>query len=118
MEITSVCISLCCLCDNYEKILIAINPIIPHFSNECLQLLDSKKKDWPNYDENELIENTAKIVIQINGKKRGLFEVNKDITEEKLFEIINNDETITKHFNGKVVVKKIYVKGKLMNIII
>ena len=106
------------LFENYEKILIAINPIIPHFSNECLQLLDSKKKDWPNYDENELIENTAKIVIQINGKKRGLFEVNKDITEEKLFEIINNDETITKYFNGKVVVKKIYVKGKLMNIII
>ena len=106
------------LFENYEKILIAINPIIPHFSNECLQLLDSKKKDWPNYDEDELIEKTAKIVIQINGKKRGLFEVNKDITEEKLFEIINNDETITKYFNGKVVVKKIYVKGKLMNIII
>ena len=103
---------------NYEKILIAITPIIPHFSNECLQLLNSKKMDWPKYDENELIENTVKIVIQINGKKRGLIETNKDITEEKLLEIINNDETITKHFSGKVIKKKIYIKDKLMNIII
>jgi len=103
---------------NYEKILIAITPIIPHFSNECLQLLNSKEMNWPKYDENELIENTVKIVVQINGKKRGLIETNKDITEEKLFEIINNDETITKHFGGKVVGKKIYIKNKLMNIII
>ena len=51
-------------------------------------------------------------------KKRGLIETNKDITEEKLFEIINNDETITKHFSGKVIKKKIYIKDKLMNIII
>jgi len=106
------------LYENYEKILIAITPIIPHFSNECLQLLNSKKMDWPKYDENELIENTVKIVIQINGKKRGLIETNKDITEEKLLKIINNDETITKHFSGKVIKKKIYIKDKLMNIII
>ena len=103
---------------NYEKILIAITPIIPHFSNECLELLNSKKMDWPKYDENELIEKIVKIVIQINGKKRGLIETNKDITEEKLFEIINNDETITKHFGGKNVEKKIYIKNKLMNLII
>ena len=74
--------------------------------------------DWPKYDENELIEKIVKIVIQINGKKRGLIETNKEITEEKLFEIINNDETITKHFGGKNVEKKIYIKNKLMNLII
>ena len=63
-------------------------------------------------------EDTVKIVIQINGKKRGLIETNKDISEEKLFEIINNDETITKYFNEKNVKRKIYIKDKLMNIII
>ena len=106
------------LYENYEKILIAITPIIPHFSNECLQLLNSKKIDWPKYDENELIENTVKIVIQINGKKRGLLETSKNISEEKLFEIINNNETITKYFNQKSVKKKIYIKDKLINLII
>ena len=106
------------LYENYEKILIAITPVVPHFSSECLQLLNSKEKRWPKYDENELQENTVKIVIQINGKKRGLIETNKDISEEKLFEIINNDETITKYFDEKNVKRKIYIKDKLMNIII
>ena len=45
------------LINNFEKILIAINPIIPHFSNECMHLLKSKKMSWPKYDENQLIEN-------------------------------------------------------------
>ena len=106
------------LYENYEKILIAITPVVPHFSNECLQLLNSKEKRWPKYDENELQENTVKIVIQINGKKRGLIETNKEISEEKLFEIISNDETITKYFDEKNVKRKIYIKDKLMNIII
>ena len=106
------------LYENYEKILIAITPVVPHFSNECLQLLNSKEKRWPKYDENELQENTVKIVIQINGKKRGLLETNKEISEEKLFEIISNDETITKYFDEKNVKRKIYIKDKLMNIII
>ena len=106
------------LYENYEKILIAITPVVPHFSSECLQLLNSKEKRWPKYDENELQENTVKIVIQINGKKRGLLETNKEISEEKLFEIISNDETITKYFDEKNVKRKIYIKDKLMNIII
>jgi len=106
------------LYENYEKILIAITPVVPHFSSECLQLLNSKEKRWPKYDENELQENTVKIVIQINGKKRGLIETNKEISEEKLFEIISNDETITKYFDEKNVKRKIYIKDKLMNIII
>ena len=106
------------LYENYEKILIAITPVVPHFSSECLQLLNSKEKRWPKYDENELQENTVKIVIQINGKKRGLIETKKEISEEKLFEIISNDETITKYFDEKNVKRKIYIKDKLMNIII
>ena len=106
------------LYENYEKILIAITPVVPHFSSECLQLLNSKEKRWPKYDENEQQENTVKIVIQINGKKRGLIETKKEISEEKLFEIISNDETITKYFDEKNVKRKIYIKDKLMNIII
>jgi len=105
------------LLENYEKILVAITPIIPHFSNECLQLLNSKKNDWPKYDENELKENTVKFVIQINGKKRGLIEANRDLSEEKLFKIINNDKTLSKYLIEKEIKRKIFIKDKLMNII-
>ena len=61
---------------NYQKILIAMTPIIPHFANECLELLNIKKFDWPRYDESMLKEDIVNIVIQINGKKRGLIKTN------------------------------------------
>ena len=63
-------------------------------------------------------ENTVKIVIQINGRKRGLIEANRNISEENLFEIINKDETLTKYLKYKTTKKKIYIKNKLINIII
>ena len=51
-------------------------------------------------------------------KKRGLVRTELNTTEEKLFEIIQNDETLTKYLNQKEFKKRIYIKNKLMNIII
>ena len=106
------------LINNYEKILITINPIIPHFSSECIHLLKLEKTSWPKYDENQLIENKIKIVIQINGKKRGLIETNRDISEKELTDIINNNETLKKYLDKQTFKRKIFIKNKLMNIII
>ena len=57
--------------ENYKKILIVINPIIPHLSNECLQQIESDEFDikWPKYDKKYLEEENISIVIQVNGKK-------------------------------------------------
>ena len=106
------------LISNYEKILITINPIIPHFSSECMRLLKLEKTSWPKYDENQLIENKVNIVIQINGKKRGLIETNRDISEQELTNIINNNETLRKYLDKQTFKRKIFIKNKLMNIII
>ena len=106
------------LVSNFEKILIAINPIIPHFSSECMRLLKSEEMGWPKYDENQLIEDKIKIVVQINGKKRGLIETNRDISEQELTNIINNNETLKKYLNKQTFKRKIFIKNKLMNIII
>ncbi len=103
---------------NYEKILIAMMPIIPHFSNECLALLDTKNFKWPSYDVNLLKEEKVNIVIQINGKKREIINTVSDISEESLFEIIIKNEKLNKYLNNKVIKKKIYVKNRLINIII
>ena len=65
-----------------------------------------------------LIENIIKIVIQINGKKRALIETEPNISEENLFVIINKDETLSKYLKQKEIKRKIYIKDKLMNIII
>ena len=58
------------------------------------------------------------IVIQINGKKRGLVQTKPNITEEKLFEIIKNDEKVMKYLYQKNIKRKIYINDKLLNIII
>ena len=104
--------------ENYQKILITMTPVVPHFANECLSTIQAKNLKWPEYDKSMLKEEIVNIVIQINGRKRGLIQSKPDMTEEKLFEIIKNDEKIMKYFDQKNIKKKIYIKDKLLNIII
>ncbi|MDB2652508.1 leucine--tRNA ligase [Candidatus Pelagibacter bacterium] len=107
------------LLKNYRKILICIQPIIPHLANEALEMTENKDEIiWPKYEKDLINENKAKIVIQINGKKRGLIETNKDIAEEDLMKNINLNENISKYLKNNNVKKKIFIPGKLINIII
>ena len=106
------------LIKNYKKILIIMSPVIPHFANECLHNIDSKENSWPSYDENILYEDKIKIVVQINGKKRSLLETKPGISEENVLELINNDKTLLKYLNNTNIKRKIYVKDKLINLII
>ena len=104
--------------ENYKKILITLMPVIPHFSNECLKAINTVKEIlWPSYDENQLKETSVIIVVQINGKKRGIINAKKDIEEDELSNSIYNDEKITKYFDKNKIKKKIYIKNKLINII-
>ena len=104
--------------ENYKKILIAISPIIPHFSAECLKSIKVNNEiTWPSYDERQLQKSSCLIVVQINGKKRGLINTKLNLTEEKLMQLINEDEKITKYLKGNDIKKKIYIKNKLINII-
>ena len=105
--------------ENYKKILIAINPIIPHLSTECLETIgEINELSWPSYDEKLLEENSIPIVIQINGKKRGLVNTKQNLTEQELIKLIEKDKNITKYLDGSTIKKKIYIKNKLMNIIV
>ena len=106
------------LIDNYKKILIAMMPVVPHLSSECLNLLNAKKIRWPEYDENLIKEEIANIVVQINGKKRGLIQTEPNISENDLISIISKDEKLFKYLDGKDIIKKIYIKNKLINIIL
>ena len=104
--------------ENYKKILIAMTPIIPHFANECLEKLEIKEIKWPEYDESKLKEDIINIVVQFNGKKRGLIETEANVTEKSLMEKINRNEKLIKYLRNKNISKTIYIKNKLINIII
>ena len=64
-----------------------------------------------------LKENIINIVIQINGRKRGIIESKRDINEKNLLELIFKDEKINKYIEKKEIIKKIFIPNKLMNII-
>ena len=74
--------------------------------------------NWPDYDESLLVEDFVNIVVQINGKKRGLINVKKNILEDEVLEIINKDINMEKYLKNNVIKKKIFIPNKLINIII
>ena len=105
--------------ENYRKILICFCPIIPHFSYECLKDLElSTDVKWPDFDKSVLSEEKINFVIQINGKKRAILNEKKDITETILLEKLKKDKIVNKYLNKKEIKKIIFVKNRLINILI
>ena len=104
---------------SFKKILITMMPVIPHLANECLKSLDLNKNiSWPEINEKYIVEDKIKIVIQVNGKKRNIVIVDKDIEEKDIKDLIIKQKLIEKYTNNKEINKTIYVKNRLINYII
>ena len=104
---------------NYKKILICMMPVIPHFANECLSLLEKNIQiEWPKIDESLLKDEKINFVIQINGKKRGLITTNRNISENDLIKLINDNVELKKYVENQEFKKKIFIPNKLINIIL
>ena len=106
------------LISEYSKFLISISPVLPHLSNECLSQLDINNYTWPIIDKKFLIEENISIVVQFNGKKRGIVNTKKDILEEDLVKEILNSKTFEKILKENTIKKKFYVKNRLINFLI
>ena len=103
---------------NYQKILILICPLIPHFSSECLESLNiSEKIEWPDIDESKLKSNQVNYVIQFDGKKRGNVLSKLDLNEKELLVEILKEDKLKKYLEGKKIKKSFFVKNKLINIL-
>ena len=105
------------LTENFSKILVTMIPIIPHLANECLKRINYNVFEWPEYDETLLVEDIIPYVIQVNGKKRAIIEAKRDILDEELFEIVQQNKNLKKYFSEKEIKKKIFVPNRLINII-
>ena len=109
-------------CKNYSNILITMCPVIPHFVNECLEMLDQKgyKKEftWPQIDKGLLKSDKINFVIQINGKTRGILNLAINIKEKELLDKVKEDPKIGNHLKNKEFKKTIFIPNKLINIII
>ena len=76
------------------------------------------EQEWVSYDEEKCKEDVIEIAVQVNGKLRGRVSVPADCDEETAIEKAANDERVLEFTAGKTVVKQIYVKGKLVNIVV
>ena len=107
------------LIDCYRKILIIFSPVLPHLISECLSEIGYNDKNvWPEVEEKYLEKSEISFVIQINGKKRLLINVEKDIAENNLFDMVKKEKLLDKYLNNTKIKKIIFVKNRLMNILI
>ena len=106
------------LIENYKKILILMNPFIPHFSSECLKIINEDQIKWPAVSKEDLIEEEISFVVQINGKKRAILKIKRGMIEDKVLEIIKGNQEIKKYLQEQKIKKKIFVPNRLINFII
>ena len=108
--------------EDYKKFLQILAPFAPHVTEELWQNLGEKKSihlsSWPKWDENLIKDEEVKIVIQINGKVRAEMLVEVDESEEEIKKKAQEHEAILKYINGQNINKIIYVKNRLINIVV
>ena len=106
----------------YETIVLLLSPFTPHLCEEIWNLLGHNDcvsvAQWPKYDEKYIKQDTIEIPVQVNGKLKG--KVNIDVTadEQAVKNIVLSDEKLKAIFEGKNIVKFIYVKNKIINVVI
>ena len=97
-----------------------LNPFAPHVTEEINEAMGGGMLacgEWPTYDEAKCVENEIEIVVQINGKIRAKMMVATDIEAAAAIALAKADEKIAAEIAGKNIIKELYVKGKLVNIV-
>jgi len=105
-----------------ERYAIMVAPLAPHLGEESWQLLGNtdslfESPLWFEVDPAGLVEDSVNIAVQINGKLRSTIQMPINSEQESVKEIVFNDEKVLKHIDGKSIVKEIYVKNKIYNIV-
>ncbi len=104
--------------EDYHLLLTLLNPIAPHITEELNQELGFKpicESSWPEYDESKTIDSEIEIPVQINGKLKGTIKVANDSDEETVKALAHKE--LAELLDGKTIVKEIYVKNKIFNIV-
>jgi len=108
--------------ETIERLLILLFPFAPHISEELWRKIGNKKsifeEKWPGPDPKLLEEETVTLVLQINGKVRDKIEVESGISEERARELAISSKIVKNWVSGKKIKKVIFVKDKLVNIVI
>ena len=106
------------LVENYKKILILMSPFIPHLTSECLNDIDQGQLKWPIASKDQLVDENINFVVQINGKKRAILKVKRDVDEKSVLKEIQFNKETEKLLKDQKIQKTIFVSNRLINIIL
>ncbi len=98
-----------------------LNPFAPHVTEEINELMGGDMlavSPWPTYDEAKCVDAEVEIVAQVNGKVRAKLSVAADIEAADAIALAKADAKISEEISGKTIVKELYVKGRLVNIVV
>jgi leucyl-tRNA synthetase len=100
-----------------------LSPLAPHLGEECWELLGNsssifEKPQWYDADKAALIEDSISIAVQVNGKVRATVEVPINSEQEAVKKLVFSEDKVIRHTTDKAIVKEIYVKNKIYNIVV
>jgi leucyl-tRNA synthetase len=99
-----------------------LSPFAPHIAEEIWKNFGNKKmivlEKWPKYDDSKLISSLTKIVVQINGKVRATIEVPTDSLQGIVENEAMKNEAVVKWILNKQIIKKIFIKNKIINFVV
>ena len=99
-----------------------LSPVAPHIAEELWNRLGHNDtityESWPTYDESKLVDENIEIPVQVNGKVRATVQISVDSSEEEVKNIVHTNQNVQAQLDGKTIVKEIYVKNKIYNIVV
>jgi leucyl-tRNA synthetase len=108
--------------DDYKILILLLSPFAPFIAEELWSQLGHKEsiftEKWPEYDSEIIKDEEIDLIIQINGKVRDKIKISADISEEEAKKIAMESEKIKTFVGEKEIKKIIYVRGRLISIVI
>lgn len=106
----------------YKTVILLMSPFTPHLCEEIWEKMGNKEcvsiAAWPAYDESKIKQDSIELPVQINGKVRGKVIIPADSDEAEVRKIAEADEKIEAHLKDKQIIKFIYVKNKIITIVV
>ena len=102
---------------------ILLNPFAPHVTEEIWEICSLgegivAEQSWPEYDESKCVEETIEIAVQVNGKIKTKLDISPDLEQNEVLKLAKDDENVKKAIEGMNIIKEIYVKGRIVNIVV
>ena len=106
----------------WKTLVLLLSPFAPHICEEMWEMKQYggtiNDQTWPEYEEAKCVDDQVEIVVQINGKVRSKLVIPVDAAQDDVLAAAKDDEKIVAQLAGKTIVKELYVKGKLVNIVV